>query len=864
MKSLLLSFILVAFFLTGNAQKDSTQNITLDTLNVSAPAGALIYRGAETRAWEIVNIRVALSFNFKEKTADVREWIQLHPHFYATDSLELDAKSMRIDSVLLMSKKLKTQLHYTYENDRLKIHFGKAFQSQDSIELYLKYKAMPYSEPTGGSAAITDDRGLYFINTDGSVPNKPMQIWTQGETESNSHWMITIDKPNTRFTTQIELTVPDSFVTLSNGAIIKQAREKNGLRTDTWKMDMPIQAYAVMFAAGKFSILKDHWKNKEVNYYVEPGYAKYAALMFKHTPGMIDHFSKRTGVPYPWNKYSQVVVRDYISGAMENTSASLFGEFMNQNAREIADKSYEDVVSHELFHQWFGDYVTAESWSNLTVNESFANYGEQLWRAYKYGKAAADELAYADLQIYIAASQINDPQLVRYYYDSREEVFDAITYNKGGAILRYMNIVMGDAAFDKAMNIYLTKNALHSTEAAHWRMAVEEATGQDWNWFFNEWYYHAGHPVLKVNYNYNDAMQRLEVTVSQTQADSTFIYKLPLTAALIYGHDREVVSWNIKKRTDTFIYNYKNGSRPVVIPDYSHALPGELTENKAPDQWMVQFARADADDYISKKIALVEAGKLLSDPVSDQIIDLALSDRIDSIRRIAMIQLKKEQDHKKWASKVLAIANKDDNKLVRASAFWVLGSWKDSAAKAGMVRALSDSSYALTGAALDGIYKLDKDTAYVLARMLLPSDPKAALESSIWSIIGGKGADKDITLYEAKAPYVLGTRKFTFALSLNSYLKNVQSDESFNRGIKLYEELIENESMKAYRSALGWYLFQLVDEEKEHLKSGKKEEQEAAKNRLGILKAMVTKMAAGEKDPEILKEYIAKMKSAFE
>src|ERR1700761_7818012 len=157
--------------------------------------------------------------------------------------------------------------------------------------------------------------------------------------------------------------------------------------------------------------------------------------IFRHTPEMIEFFSQITGVSYPWNKYDQVIVRDYVSGAMENTTASLFGEFMNQNAREIADRSNEDVVSHELFHMWFGDYVTCESWTNITVNESFANYGEQLWRAHKYGKAAGDELAYNDLQGYISSAQLNDPQLVRFYYDSREDVFDAISYNKGGAIL---------------------------------------------------------------------------------------------------------------------------------------------------------------------------------------------------------------------------------------------------------------------------------------------------------------------------------------------------------------------------------------------------------------------------------------------
>ncbi len=868
MKRLLLLFTFLLCAKISQAQvvpKDTIQQITLDTLTVSASAGPQIFRGAAPRIWEIRDTRIALAFNMKEKTVAVREWIKLHPWFYATDTLALDAKNMRIDSVSLVGKKGNIPLNYTYENDELKIHFGRLFQTNDSIELYLKYTAMPYSEPTGGSSAISEDRGLYFINTDYSIPHKPAQIWTQGETESNSHWMITIDKPNSRFTTQVELTVPDSFVTLSNGALIKQLKGGNGLRTDTWKMNLPVQAYAVMFAAGKFRIIKDHWKNKEVNYYVEPEYAPYAALMFRNTPEMMDYFSRRTGVPYPWNKYSQVVVRDYISGAMENTSATLCGEFMNQNAREIADKNFEDVVSHELFHQWFGDYVTAESWSNLTLNESFANYGEQLWRAYKYGKAAGDELAYNDLAGYLSASQANDPQLVRYYYDSREEVFDAITYNKGGAILRYLNSLIGDAAFDKAMNLYLTKNALHSAEVHDWSKAVESVTGQDWNWFFNEWYYHAGHPVVNVVYNYNDSLQKLMVAVSQDRSESPFLYQIPLKAALIYGNDKKTIDWNIHRRTDTFIYEYKSGKKPVIIPDYTHVLPGELKDGKKPEQWLVQYQQCD--DYIGKRLAVSAAGKLISDSISQLIIDLALNDDLYSIRRHAISQIKNAQSdkyHKKWTAKLMAMATTDSNKLVRADAFGVLGKWKISAAKQSMVRVLFDSSYILAGAALDGINMLDKDTAYTLAKLLIHSDPRANLENAVWSVIGNKGADADISFYENKAPFVFGSKKFIFAFSLNSYLKNVKSDVSFSKGIDIYAMLIMNESLKAFRSPLGGLLFQEASEQKENIKSDKKEEAETAKKRIEIVKAALQKVIAAERDPETFKEYKSKMKNTFD
>ena len=301
--SFLLGFLLIPFFVIAQkSKKDTAKHVTLDTMTVTAPAGPRPFQYSAPKIWEISHTQIALSFDMLEKTAKVREWVKLRPYFYATDTLVLDAKGLRIDSVELVTKTGRQSLRYSYNDDQLTIRFTGKYTRTDSLELFFKYTAMPYALPTGGSAAISDDRGLYFINTDHKSPNKPAHIWTQGETESNSHWMITIDKPNTRFTTQVELTIPDSLTTLSNGALVKQIKGAGKMRTDIWRMDLPIQPYAVMFAISNYSVVKDHWRNKEVSYYVEPAYARYANLMFRNTPDMMEYFSQRTGVPYPWNK----------------------------------------------------------------------------------------------------------------------------------------------------------------------------------------------------------------------------------------------------------------------------------------------------------------------------------------------------------------------------------------------------------------------------------------------------------------------------------------------------------------------------------------------------------------------------------
>ncbi len=879
MKRLL--FLFLSLFLLQScihSRKTIKQHTVLDTLDVKVgKPEEYEYRASATHTWDITHTRAALSFNWKEKTANGQVWIDLHPYFYATDSLVLDAKGMRIDSVY---SKCHVQIYlgagrainegsvpvfsekseissYTYKDDQLKIKFKNKLQNTDTIQLYVKYLAMPYAEAAGGSAAITEDRGLYFINTDQGIPGKPVQIWTQGETESNSHWLPTIDKPNTRFTTQIELTVPDTMVTLSNGYLAKSLKEKDAQRTDIWKMDLPIQDYAIMFAIGKFSVIKEHWKDKEVNYYVEPAYAPYASKMFNHTPEMIEYFSNVTGVLYPWNKYSQVVVRDYVSGAMENTSATLLGEFVNQNFREIADKGNEDVVSHELFHQWFGDYVTCESWSNLTLNESFANYGEQLWRGYKYGKTYAEKLAADDLQQYLSAATYSDPNLVRFYYSDREKMFDRTTYQKGGAILHYLHSLMGDTAFSKSMQVYLTKNALHSAEATQWRLAIEEVTGQDWNWFFNEWYYHGGHPALDLKYNYNDSAQVLKVTVLQVQPDSSLTYQLPLKTAVYYGRDKSVVDWNIKKRKEVYAYPYKDGRRPVIIPDYTHVLVGSITDNKEPAQWLQQFQ--SSGDYRDKRKCFIAPGYELGDTASQTILTLALSDSISFIREQALTLLslqRKEKWQAKWRLQVEYLAQYDGSNDVRAAAFAVMGQWKLGTEKETMMNAIWDSSYAVAGAALGALYAIDSDKAYDLAKQILQTNPQGSLFNNTWSIIGKKANDPDIALFREHAPYYYGTKKGYFNRGLYNYLLRVNNDASFEKGLQIMKGLILHDNISGYRTGYFSSIIELAKDYKGRLAaSSTKEETNFDKERLDLIKDYIQKIIDAEKDPGNVKEY---------
>ncbi|NNE55927.1 MAG: M1 family metallopeptidase, partial [Flavobacteriales bacterium] len=377
-----------------------------------------------------------------------------------------------------------------------------------SYDIRIAYTAKPDDLPVGGSEAILADKGLYFINTDSLEVDKPTQIWTQGQTESSSCWFPTIDSPNERTTQEMFITVDERFKTLSNGEQIYSNYNADGTRTDYWKMDLSHPPYLFMMAIGDYVVAHDRWENSKgevipVEYWIEPEFQDFAYMIFGNTPEMMSFYSDILGFDYPWPKYSQVIVRDYVSGAMENTTATIHGEFLNATDRELLDGNNEDIIAHELFHHWFGDLVTCESWANLPLNESFATYGEYLWNEHKYGSDEADHTMMNLRESYFNEALYNKKHLIRYNYEDKESMFDAHSYEKGGCILHMLRNEVGDDVFFTALNLYLTNNQFHEVEIHNLRLAFEEVSGRDLLQFFDQWFLGKGHPVLQVTHDVN-------------------------------------------------------------------------------------------------------------------------------------------------------------------------------------------------------------------------------------------------------------------------------------------------------------------------------------------------------------------------
>ena len=662
-------------------------------------------------------------------------WVTLKPHYYDANKVVLDANTMIISEVKLNEK----NLNFTYNDFDLEIVLPKTYTKNQEFTLYIKYLSQPEKVKDRGSKAITDAKGLYFINTDGFDKNKTAQIWTQGETQANSAWFPTIDAPNQKMTQEIEITVPNKYVTLSNGALINQIK-KGKNRTDHWKLDKKHAPYLAFIGVGEFEIIKDNYKNISVDYYVEKEYAPYAKEIFGLTPEMIGFFETKLGVDLPWNKYSQIVVRDYVSGAMENTTAVVHGEQAYQKPGQLIDNNIqENTIAHEIFHHWFGNLVTSESWSNLALNESFANYSEYLWREYKYGKVNAEMHLFDQVEAYKNAQDAKNKSLVRFTYDDREDLFDLVSYNKGGAILHMLRKVVGDKAFFEGLKQYLTKYQYQSAEVHQLRLVFEELTGKDLNWFFNQWFYGAGHPDIQVSYDYNTLRKTVTVNLFQLQAG---YFQFPISIDVFEGSKktRHTVFVDAKDASFTFPYN----RQPNLIQINSdNNLICDLNENKILSDYIFQLKHAD--NFVHRREALLEVVKKQEEKDAFNAVVEALNDQSYKIRILALenIDLINKFSKRDAINKIINIANNDKKTLVQASAIGTLGKLIDVELIPIFEKALETKSYSVLGRALVSMYYVDKEKALKKSKTL-PDEVRKILATPLTRIFIEEKDDSEL------------------------------------------------------------------------------------------------------------------------
>ena len=740
-----------------------------------------MYRATPEKSFDLVHTKLNVKFDLTKTWMYGKAWITAQPHFYSQDILMLDAKGMDIKEVSLVEKSGNKKLNYRYENNILSISLNKAYKRGEKVTIYIDYIAKPNEIKASGSAAITDAKGLYFINPDGKDTTKPTQIWTQGETEATSVWCPTIDKPNQKTTQEIAMTVPAKWVTLSNGALMKQQPNPDGTRTDFWKMDLPHAPYLFFMGAGEFSVIKESWRGKEVSYYVEKEYAPVAKKIFGHTPEMMSFFSKITGVEYPWVKYAQFVGRDFVSGAMENTTATLHQQSAQQDARQLTDGNiWEGTIAHELFHHWFGDYVTAESWSNLTINESFANYSESLWNEYKYGKDKGDATNYNDMQGYLQSGS-ETKNLVRFYYKDKEDMFDGVSYNKGGCILHMLRNQLGDSAFFKSLQLFLTTNKFKAAEAHQLRLAFEEITGRDLTEFFNQWYYGSGHPEFDIQYSYDSVSQQAKVVVKQIQKGQ--IFNMPVAIDLYSGNNKTRHQVRIKNSIDSFLFS--SSTKPDLINfDGDKTLVCTKKENKTIEQYIHQYQYAGK--YVDRKEAVDFIMKKQDHKLLPEFIKNAFKDPFPGLRNqiISMLDLKKKKVLEVAEPLLMDIIKNDKDRKNRAVAIEKLGTLKKNDYAVLFMEYINDSSYSVSGAALQALNKVEPALALDAAKKQINLPLKGMLLEAVTTVlIENSDLSSFSAILKIYEQMPMSQPKFNMTGNLAQFLGDIMDPIQFKKGV---------------------------------------------------------------------------------
>jgi aminopeptidase N len=754
------------------------------------------YNPSRTFLNDLIHTKLDVRFDFEKAHLLGRATLSFKPYFYPQNNLVLDAKGFDIHKVALYNPKTKSEeqdLKYDYNGKQLNIILNKTYTAKDTFYVYIEYTAKPEElENAEGSAAITSAKGLYFINPKGEDKYKPTQIWTQGETEANSCWFPTIDSPNEKHTQELYITVDKKYVTLSNGKMLFSTDNGDGTRTDYWRQDLPHAPYLTMMAIGEYAIVKDKWRDKEVNYYVERDFGPHAKKIFEHTPEMIEFFSKKMGYDFPWDKYHQVVVRDYVSGAMENTSAVIFGEFVQKTSRELLDGNNESIVAHELFHHWFGDLVTCESWANLPLNESFATYGEYLWFENKYGRDEADYHGQNGLNTYLLESRQKQVNMIRFDYLDKEDMFDSHSYAKGGRILHMLRYYMGDEAFFKSLELYLKQNAYKAAEMHHFRLACEEVTGEDLNWFFNQWFYASGHPNIEIETAYNDIDKKVDITIKQKQDFSTTpLYRLPIDVDVYVNGKKERTRLTFTKAVETLSIPCER-KPDLVNVDAEKMLLCTKKEKKTADEWAFQYRNAPL--YLDRFEALENISKGGNAELTTAITLEALKDKHWNIRAQAIRSLRKTNKATSEEVKTILfdIAQNDQQSSVRAAALKYLSqNFKGGDVTTQFQKSLQDSSYMVMGEALNALADVD-ETKVMQEAKKLESEKIGSIINTIAGIYARIGSDEQNDFYLNSHQYVNSFSKFSFVSNYNRFLKRCK-DETVIKGLALLEDVASNE-----------------------------------------------------------------------
>ncbi len=610
-----------------------------------------------SRTCDFIHYRVSLTLDLDAKAFWGENQITLTPLADEVDHGELDAEEITIVDALDVSGQ---DLFYEQGDTSVVITFPQAVSYGDTVKFTVVYRG-------------EDSREGFFF--DDASDDHPQMVSTDSWPDEAHHWIPLYDYPNDKVTHELVITVPEGNKVLSNGRLIGVTEdEETGTTTWRWSQEQPHATYLFMLAIGPFTVIEDSLGDLPVSYWVYPEDAEDARWIFAKTPRMIAYYADLFDYPYPWAKYDQVTT-PHVGGGAEATSATILGDGVIHDRRAEQDFSWERVIAHEIAHQWWGDLITLREWSHAWLNESFGTYSDYLWTRHENG---ADEGAWVLLgkkNAYLREAHTRYVRPVVFNrYERPHDNFDSHTYPKGACILHQLRFILGDDAFFRALSAFLHEHAFEPVDTYDLMKTVNEVTGQNMDWFFEQYIFSPGHPVFEVSSSWeaSDGQIRLHVAQVQNRDHGVPIYRTPVRIGIVTQSGKRVETVWLENERDTFVFESRE--EPLLVRfDEGNWLLKEWTFDKSDEELLYQ---AHHDDVIGREWAVRKLARSGNDArVGEELASIAENDSFWAVRLAALETIAASDGQA--AIELFQTGATDANSQVRRAAIRILGGMDD-------------------------------------------------------------------------------------------------------------------------------------------------------------------------------------------
>ena len=687
---------------------------------------------ARSRDYDLQHSKMAFRFDIEQKKVlgDVTHSIAILREGAA--KIAFDSVGLAIQSVSVNRAAAK----FESTSEKLIVALPAASHAGEKYEVEIRYEGKPA-------------KGLYFILPDKEYPSRPIQIWTQGESEDTRYYLPTYDYPNDRLTTETILTVPASWTTVANGKLVSVANASGGMKTWTWREALPSSTYLITVVAGEFDEAKQSWRGIPVTYYGPKGRGNRLLPNYERTPAMMEVFSKKLGVDYPWEKYAQSMVDDFVAGGMENSSATTNTSSSLKDPKLIPEFPGDEdaLISHELAHQWFGDLVTCKDWGDIWLNEGFATFFEMVWDEEHYPKDQADYDRWHKMREWLGHTSLYAKPMVRHDFDDSSE-FDGNAYDKGGLVLYMLRQQIGEEAFYRGLKRYLEVNRGKNVVTADLIKAIEEANQIDVQHFFDQWAYGAGAPKFEISYTYDDAKHQIALGVKQTQKVEGYvgIFQIPVDVEVVTPSGAKLHTIHISKEAQTFAIP-ADAAPLMVVFDKGGRVLKTADFHKEKKEWIYQLK--NATELMDRADAIAALGKIKND---DEVLaalgNAASNDKAWGVRDIAADALGRMASAGA-GKQLLEALNSNEQPFVRYHIVEALGEIKDEAKITAKLETIArdDASYRARANALQSLGHLKApDALNVLTAAVNVDSPDDILRNAALRSLGFLGDDKAVPL----------------------------------------------------------------------------------------------------------------------